>query len=190
MDVKADENNIVEYVPKVEKSGRTSELIKNALPFSERYEININIPEKTKPFFLPKEYWTDLKDAHQNDFYPVEMLSQVRNGSTANGFPYTRSPYYKAPYFLVFKSNYALTSNFLIFNDFLKPNSYTTVLALLTYDDDNDKFVPMYTSDIELYYHHSLSLNNILEFYVQDSNQNRVEFANLSQLFVSLTIMS
>jgi hypothetical protein len=117
------------------------------------------------------------------------MLSQVRNGCTANGFPYTRSPYYKAPYFLVFKSNYALTSNFLIFNDFLKPNSYTTVLALLTYDDDNDKFVPMYTSDIELYYHHSLSLNNILEFYVQDSNQNRVEFANLSQLFVSLTIM-
>ena len=75
-----------------------------------------------------------------------------------------------------------------MYNNFFHPNSYTTILALLNYDDNIDQFVPGFQIPIKLQNKDSLSINNLLEFIIVDSVQEKVEFANGSQLFVYLNI--
>jgi hypothetical protein len=164
---------------------------KTVMTRDERFATKIKIPNKTKPFFLPMSEWKPMmNDSDEDIFYPIEFLSNTKHGCLTNGFPYSRSPYYKAPYVLVFKTNLQLPDNYLIFNNFLKSNSYGCILALLTYDDDRDKFIPVYTSDVVLHHQpQSVMLNNVLEFYLYDSQQRLVEIQNASQLFVSITIV-
>ena len=106
-----------------------------------------------------------------------------------NGYPYAKSPFYKSPFFLTFKTGQTVNSNFLIFNDFLIPNSYGQILSLLTFDDDTDKFVPEYKSDLVLPFSDSLSLTNVLEFRVYDADKTQLEFMDLSQLYICIEVL-
>jgi hypothetical protein len=64
----------------------------------------IQILDKTKIHFFPKDYWLKLGDKKikYTDFCPLEALSGMSNGMTTAGYPYTKSPYYTAPYLLIF----------------------------------------------------------------------------------------
>jgi hypothetical protein len=76
-----------------------------------------------------------------------------------------------------------------MFTNFLKPNSETTILAMLLYNETDDVFVPQFLPDIILPYLKNLSLNNVLEFKLYDADLNQVQIADSSQLFVTLALM-
>ena len=78
--------------------------------------------------------------------------------------------------------------NFLIYNKFLLPNSYSRVLCLFNYDDLVDKFVAVKKMDIVLPYLNSLSLPSVLEFTIIDAEQKLVKFKDKNQLFISLNL--
>jgi hypothetical protein len=64
------------------------------------------------------------------------------------------------------------------------------MLALLTYDDNLDKFIAIEYMDIKIPYQNVYSLKNMLEFYITDSNRKMVEFKDLSQLYVNITALN
>ena len=76
-----------------------------------------------------------------------------------------------------------MDSNFLTLNHFLIPNSYGCILSMLIFDDDSDKFIPEFKSDIYLPYLNSPSLNSVLEFQIYDAEKRLVWFMDLSQLY-------
>jgi hypothetical protein len=154
----------------------------------DRFKVLVMLTEQTKLYFSPPLTWETLTpDA--DGFYNVELLSQVKHGMPSHGYPYTKSVFYTSPYFITFKTNHAVESNYLRFNDFLVPNSYGRILGLLYYDDNFDRFMPGFLADIRLPYTNSLSLTSILEFEIVDSNQKRVEFADQSQLYIQLEVL-
>ena len=163
----------------------------NYLVTTDRFDILLQIPDRNKTFFLPPNEWNFLtvKDV-VNDRYFVSDLSGILHGFLTQGYPYTKSPFYIGPYFLQFKSNGRTESNFLFYNKFFTPNSYSTILALLHYDDNIDKFMSGFTTPITVQNNNFLSLNNLLEFTIVDSNQNQVEFLDNSQLFIAIEIQN
>ena len=76
-----------------------------------------------------------------------------------------------------------------MFNNFLKPNTETTILAMLMYNETDDVFVPQFLPEITLTYLKNLSLNNVLEFKLFDTNFQQVKIADSSQLFVNLALI-
>jgi hypothetical protein len=60
---------------------------------------------------------------------------------------------------------------------------------MLTYNDDIDKFKTEFKSDLHLPYFNTLSLNNVLEFHIYDSEKKIVEFMDLSQLYISIEVL-
>jgi hypothetical protein len=160
-------------------------LRRNVMLDNTRYKIKVSLKnEKLKLYFAPKSFWQNIPE---NPLL-VERISKTPNGMSTLGYPYTKSPYFTAPFFIIFKTNHAINSNFLLYNEFLLPNSYSRVLCLLNYDDIVDKFVAVKKMDIVLPYHSSLSLPSVLEFTIIDAEQNLVKFEDKSQLFISLTI--
>ena len=152
---------------------------------NKRYNVRATLQnEQTKLYFAPKSFWENVTETP----LLVERLSKITNGMPTLGYPYTKSPYFTAPFFIVFKTNHAIDSNFLIYNGFLLPNSYSRVLCLLNYDDLVDKFVAVKKMDIVLPYHNSLSLPSVLEFTVIDAEQKLLKFKDKSQLFISLNL--
>jgi len=106
-----------------------------------------------------------------------------------DGYPYTKSPFYKAPYFLTFKTGHSAPSNFLTFNSFQIPNSYDRILSMLTYNDDIDKFMSTFNTDIHLPYQKTLPLNSVIEFRIYDSEKTLVKFKDQSQLYIAVEII-
>jgi hypothetical protein len=166
---------------------------KTKLPIFDKTRFYVNVwfyDLKSQLYFYPPSAWEKIGPSIEPDFttFKVESLSNRPHGMITNGYPYSKSPFYKSPFFLTFKTGQAVNSNFLTFNDFLIPNSYGQILSLLTFDDDADKFVPEYKSDLILPYSNSLSLANVLEFRIYDANKTQVEFVDLSQLYISIEV--
>lgn len=151
-----------------------------------RFKIEVCMPEKNRLYFLPFQHWIDM---NTKSFYAVETLSHVKHAMIVKGFNYTKSPYYEAPFTVCFKNNPSnVGSNYLIYNAQLIPNSFTIILGLLSYDDDQDKFISMFQTKNILPYHNFQTLNNMLEFVIKDANQSIVEFSDASLLILGLTI--
>ena len=166
-----------------------NQLKKIVITESDRFTVHIIMKNETnKLYFAPRSFWLGAK-SNAFEAYPVEILSHTPNGTITAGYPYTKSPFYMSPFFIVFKTNHAIDSNFLIFNDFLIPNSYGRILCLLNYDDGIDKFVPIKKMDICLPYNATLTLANVLEFTVLDAEQKLVKFEDKSQLYISLSVL-
>jgi hypothetical protein len=95
---------------------------------------------------------------------------------------------YTAPYFLVFKVQ-GVSSNYLSFTDFKKPNSERTILSMLAYDDEKNSLIDEYSPELILPYNNDLSLNEILEFKLYDSSNKLVQVADKSKIFIVLTLL-
>jgi hypothetical protein len=145
--------------------------------------------DNTKLYLAPKSFWSTLQELNQIDTYYVETLSNIPHGMSVVGHPYTKSPFYKAPYFVTFKTNHSVQANYLVFNDFVVPNSFGLILGVLNYDDNLDKFVITFKSDILLPFNNSSSLTSVLEFAIVDANQKIVQFKDESQIFISLEVL-
>jgi hypothetical protein len=121
-------------------------------------------------------------------FFPVKVMSNIKNAFPSRGYGHTSSPYYKPPYLLVFRTaQQGIPSNYHSFNDFNVAPSMSHVLGLFSYDDNIDKFVPTEYMDLHIPFQNAISLSPTLKFYVIDSAGKIVDFNNLSQLFVSIT---
>jgi hypothetical protein len=159
-----------------------------------RFYVNVWFPNtETQTFFLPPHIWekkTKSTLLPHELVYRVKELSNIPHGMITDGYPYAKSPYYKSPYFLTFKTDHSVPSNFLTFNTFQIPNSYGRILSMLTYNDDIDKFVSVFNTDIYLPYQKSLPLNSVLEFRIFDANKQLVQFKDQSQLYISIEIMT
>lgn len=142
-------------------------------------------------YFYPTSIWERVPPSLHPELliYPVEYLSNTPHGMITNGYSYSKSPYYKAPFFLTFKTNHSVEANFLTFNNFLIPNSYGRILAMLSFDDDTDKFIPEFKSDIFLPYLNTLSLNSVLEFQIFDAEKKQIKFLDLSQLYIFIEVL-
>lgn len=157
-----------------------------------RFYVNIWFTDaQSQTYFYPPPIWERIGPSILPDYlvYLVDSLSNIPHGMISQGYPYSKSPYYKTPYFLTFKTNHSVDSNFLTFNNFLIPNSYGTILGMLSFNDDTDKFVPDFKSDLYLAYSNSLSLNSVLEFQILDAEKKQVKFMDLSQLYISVEVL-
>ena len=154
---------------------------------TDRFRITVYISDQTKAYFLPETEWERITIDVDGGIDPA-ALSTVKHAFLTKGFPYTKSPFYTAPYFIHFNSSARAENNYLMYNEFFQPNTSTTILGLFNYDDIVDRFVPGFLTPIKLQNQNFLSLNTLLEFKIVDSNQREVEFADLSQLFVSISI--
>lgn len=147
---------------------------------------------ESQTYFYPPSVWENIGPSLQPDLYVfrTDALSQVPHGMITDGYPYTKTPYYKPPFFLTFKTDHSIKSNFLTFNNFLIPNSYGRILCMLTYNDDIDKFIPEFESDIILPYHrNTLSLNSVLEFHIYDAEKKIVKFLDKSQIYIYIELL-
>jgi hypothetical protein len=165
---------------------KTKERVQSESRFSISFYTTDN---NTKLYLAPKSFWDTVKVENQENRYSVESLSNIQHGMKVVGYPYTKSPYYKAPYFVAFKTNHSVQPNYLIFKNFLIPNSFGLILCVLNYDDNLDKFVTTINTDILLPYNNSSSLTSVLEFTIVDANQKMVQFKDDSQIFVSLKVL-
>lgn len=160
---------------------------RDALVETNRFSITLYVPHDVRAYFLPSSEWERITFDADEGIEP-KAISSYKHATLAQGYPYTKSPFYTAPYFIHFKSNARIKSNYLMYNDFFKPNSYATVLGLFTYDDISDKFVPGFLTPLQLKNNNELALNNLLEFVIVDSVNQQVEFVDNCQLFVAIEI--
>jgi hypothetical protein len=149
-----------------------------------RFEIVLKIPEITKLYFKPETFWM----ANMNKWITVDTLSDILNATPSNNAPGTRPVSYDPPYLLIFKIQ-GVASNYLSFTDFKKPNSESTILAMLRYDEDKLMLKDECTTEIILPYKGDLCLNEVLEFKLYDSKNKLVRVSDKSQLFILLTIL-
>jgi hypothetical protein len=156
---------------------------------SYRFHINEYIPANSRSYFLPKSEWATASDEEGAIFCRTNLLSNVTHGLKVTPCYSTKSLFYTAPFFLLFRTSPSVNSNYLIFNNFFKPNSETTILAMLLYNETDDMFIPQFLPEITLPYLKSLSLNNVLEFKLYDTNLKQVQIADSSQLFVTLSLI-
>ncbi len=156
----------------------------------QRFTVMVKLPSNAKLYFATPQTLADLGES-ADTFFPVEALSYIQNAMVTQGYGHTNSPYYTAPYFLMFRTGQqGIYSNFHSFNGFNVPPSLSQMLALLTYDDNLDKFIAIEYMDIKIPYQNVYSLKNMLEFYITDSNRKMVEFKDLSQLYVNITALN
>jgi len=154
-----------------------------------RFTIYIHIPDKSKKYFLPEVEWKSGYDnLHQLERIAIEELSLIRNAFNTQPYPYSSSPSYVEPFFLTFRSDKSVQSNYFSFNSFYKNNTDLCILAMLQFNPDHDSFETKFSTGIVLPYTSSKILNNILEFVLVDSKKQLIEIENQSQLFISITL--
>lgn len=157
-----------------------------------RFYVDVRFNDlQSQLYFYPPSIWDRMGPSLQQDMivYHSDSLSNVAHGMITSGYPYSKSPYYKSPFFLTFKTNHSADTNFLTFNSFLIPNSYGRILCMLTFNDDTDKFIPEFKSDIYLPYLNTLSLNSVLEFQIYDAEKKQVQFLDRSQLYICIEVL-
>lgn len=156
-------------------------------PFrSQRFKVGLYIPEITKLYFNPEMTYNTI--APDFNFFESHYLSNVLHGTPTNTAPGTRTKIYDPPFFLVFKIPGA-SSNYLSFTDYKKPNSESSILAMLRYDDEKLMLKNEYSTEMILPYNHDLCLSEVLEFTLYDSKNRIVRVSDASQLFILLTLL-
>lgn len=159
---------------------------------SDRFKVDIALPNKNKLYFLPQHRWDSIEKGALSPSLgiPVELLSGIKHGMPAHGYNYTKSPYYRSPFSIVFKNNpLNVGANYLLFNDFLIPNSYTLSLGILSYDDDQDKFLTVLNTQVVLPFQHFLTLTPMLEFVIKDANQKVLDVMDGSLIIIEMNIL-
>ena len=151
---------------------------------SPRFIVALQIPDITKQFFKPKPFWDNLNNWIRSDY-----LSEIEHGVQTNNARGTKTEIYTPPFFLYFKMP-GVTSNFLSFTDYVKPNAEASILSMLQYDDDKNRFCGEYNPELFILYNTDLCLSEVLEFTIYDSKNQLVQVSDKSQLFVELTLLS
>jgi hypothetical protein len=139
---------------------------------SYRFKVYIFIPKVTKPYFYSLNQWKEICPISECTLL-TDVISNVSHGFKTTSYPSTKSVFYKLPYFLVFKSPTSISNNYLIFNNFLKPNFETRILAMLIFDEEKNLLVPYFSPGITLPFLKTLSLSKTLEFILVDSNKKK-----------------
>jgi hypothetical protein len=163
--------------------------VKKSLADTNRISVFVSIPENTIPYFLPKSEAKLFQLADNSIFIETSALSNVKHGFKTSSYPSSKSLFYNSPFFIVFRAPPSVTSNYFMFKSFTKPNSENCILSMLIYDDSESGFVSQFSPGITLPYLQSLSLNNMLEFYLFDSEKKQVQLSDFSQLFISMKIV-
>jgi hypothetical protein len=118
----------------------------------------------------------------------VEKLTNILHACPTTGYLYSSSPYYKAPFFIILKTPHNLKSNFLSFEEFYLPNMEESVLCMLQFNDDIDRFTAVFSPNLILHLNNTELFHTMLEFWIVDSSKNKVQVADLSQLYLSINI--
>ena len=155
---------------------------------SPRFKVGLDLPEITKLYFKPDTFWNNTVYNFVDFWTESIYISNVLHGMSSNNAPGTKTVTYDPPYILVFKIQ-GVSSNYLSFNDYKKPNSESTILALLRYDDDKLMLKDECTTEMILPYEGDLCLNEVLEFTLYDSANRLVQVSDKSQLFILLTLL-
>jgi hypothetical protein len=169
------ENNVVFF----------TDTTKKILIDSDRFQIFLFIPETTKYYFLPSSQWKNLCSTSECSIL-TDLISNIVHGFKTVSFPSTKSVRYKLPYFIIFNSPSAMSNNYLVFKDFLKPNFEDKILAMIKFDEEKNGLVPYFTPLISFPFLKTLTLNKTLEFILVDSNKKQILISDHSQLFISI----
>jgi hypothetical protein len=151
---------------------------------SDRFSVAVNIQKITKLYFKPKTFWNTII----NDWFVVDALSRFLHGTPSNSTPGTRPVTYDPPFFLTFKIQ-GVPSNYLSFIDYKKPNSESTILSMLRYDEEKLMLKDEHSTEWIFPYEGDLCLNKVLKFTLYDSQNKMVQVSDKSQLFILLTIL-
>ena len=161
---------------------------KKAIVETHRFQVYIFIPSATIPYFVSPQEWNELT-AGQDIAIPVDYLSNVSHGFRSNSFFTSKSLFYEAPYFLIFKSINLPQSNCLLFDNYYIPGKSEHIVSMLIYDEKKDAFEAKFSPGITFHYKDSLSLSNVIEFCIHDSNGKRVALLDGSRLYIQLSII-
>jgi len=153
---------------------------------SSRFLVALKIPDITKQFFKPKAFWNDIPLLN---WIRSDYLSEIEHGLQTNNARGTKTEIYTPPFFLFFKMP-RVTTNFLSFNDYIKPNTEATILSLLQYDEDRNRFFSEYNPELILLYNTDLCLSEVLEFSMYDCKNQLIQVSDKSQLFIEMTLLS
>jgi len=151
---------------------------------SDRFSVTLNIPKITKLYFKPETFWNTIV----TDWIEVYALSSILHGTPSNNAPGTRPVTYDPPFFLTFKIQ-GVPSNYLSFIDYKKPNSESTILSMLRYDEEKLMLKDEYSTEWIFPFEGDLCLNKVLEFSLCDSQNKIVQLSDKSQLFILLTLL-
>jgi len=155
---------------------------------SNRFIIQLKIPDKTKTYFKQASWWNSTFGSEWPEWVPAQKLSNISNGTLSNDLPETQSHLYIPPFSVSFRSQ-GIEQNFLGFNRFNTPNLDTTILTMMVYDSSTNTLFPFFDPHLFIPYHNNIPLTQDLEFKILDSNRNHVHISDNSQLFFILTLL-
>lgn len=118
----------------------------------------------------------------------VNLISRIPNGFKTNSFPSSKSAFYSDPFLIFFNVPTTVKSNYLEFNNYFQPNSEHSILALLNFDEEKNRFTADFSPGIILSSGDFLLLHNILEFRIVDVKKHPVLLEDDCQLFINLII--
>ena len=156
---------------------------------TDRFTVQLKIPDKTKPYFKSATYWDTIFGPDEwPEWVPAQTLSQVSNGTLSHSTPGTKNHLYTPPFSISFISQ-GIEGNYFSFNRFNSPNLEDSILAMLFYETTTNTFVPFFDPYLIIPYKDHIALPQNLEFKILDSNKRHVHISEKSQLFVVLTLM-
>ena len=158
-------------------------------PEYRRFRIYANIPKLTKPYFYPLSEWKIISPVYSNVSIETDLLSRVPHGFRTKSYPSSKSIYYTSPYFFICKTPLIVESNALLFNNFLKPNSEQSILAMTTYDEEANTLKSFFSPTVIIPFLNTFSLPKTLEFTLMDANKYKIDLDNSSQLYILLTLL-
>lgn len=145
------------------------------------------VPPLSRPYFLPDKEWL-AKVRQPEAFIQTDILSNVETGFRTIGYPSSTTEFYEPPFFIIFKTPPTVRSNYLIFNNFFKPNSECSILAMINFNEEQNAFVSDFAPGIDLPYSNFLTLNKTLEFRIVDSNNKTVDLRDNCKLYIKLIL--
>jgi hypothetical protein len=157
------------------------------IPENYRYGIFLYIPEKTKPYFLTKYDWEQIK---RQGSISSDMISNITHGFKSRCPPATKSIFHMSPFFIKIKTPIQM-SNYLLYKGFFKNNKEDCILAMIIFDEDKEILRPEFAPHLSLKQLQNSSLiNKNFEFILTDANNQQILIEDNSQLFFSLKIIS
>ncbi len=110
------------------------------------------------------------------------------HGFKSKCFPASKSLFYTSPFFFKLKTPLPTTSNYLIYKDGFNPNVEDSILAMVTYNVENDNLVSEFSPQLTFNFNKNRILNTALEFILVDANNQQLQVEDNSYLFFSLIV--
>jgi hypothetical protein len=162
-------------------------LSKRQIHRTERFTVFSQIPENTKTFFRPIEYWDELFGPEWPEWFKSQQISGLQNGTLSNNTSTTNTPLYTPPFSVTFRAQ-GIEQNFMRFNRFYKANVEETILTMMAFDPLTNTLQPFFDPYLFIPYKDNI-FNQDLEFKILDSNKRHVTISDNSQLFIILTLL-